>query len=360
MQDQSRRIFIVVLFALLAILLFASVHVTGLSSRGMPQEEKSLRYPYQQLGLREQKLYTALYNGIAEMQETVKLPALYSEDEYKRIYLLVAEQEPEFFYLDTVFETAEVMNEAAMFYTLDADEISRMRTEMEMAADEILADAEYETREIDKLLAIHDRIAENCSYEDGRFSSEAYGCLVEGKAKCEGYAKAFLYVARRAGLNVMNVTGTDSRGENHVWNIAEADGYYYQIDITWDDDQRYEGRTAHACFGVSDADFTDHIADLNAYTPPVCGGEEDLPYNYYRMNGTYVRDAGELADLITGWPGDTSIMEFRFANAEELSAAKHLISETSEIREAVNIASGAAVYQAMADEVRNVLVILPS
>lgn len=360
MQDQSRRLFIVILFALLALLLFASVRVTGLSSRGMPQEEKRMRYPYQQLDLRDQKLYTALYNGIADLKETVKLPGMYSEEDYKRVYLLVAEQEPEFFYLDTVFETAELMNEASMFYTLDAEEIETMRGEMERAADEILENARFETSDMDKLLAIHDGIAGNCSYENSRFASEAYGCLVEGKAKCEGYAKAFLYVARRAGLQVMNVTGTDSRGENHVWNIAEADGNYYQIDVTWDDDQRYEGRTVHACFGVADADFQDHHADLNAYTPPVCGGEKDLPYNYYRAHSQYVRNAADLADMIAAWPGDTGLMEFQFANAAELEAAKRLISETSEIRDAVSIASGAVVYQALADEVRNVLVILPS
>ena len=358
MQGQSRKVLLILLISLLVLLLILSGRTWGAFDKGMPSDLKAQRYPYQQLSLREQKLYTALYNGIAEHADTVRLPGMFKEEEYKRVYLLVAEQEPQFFYLDTVFETAEIMSEANIRYSLDADAVRDMTIEMDLAADNILSRASGE--DIEKLLAIHDGIGKYCEYTDGPYSSEAYGCLVQGKAKCEGYAKAFLYVARRAGLNVMNVTGTDSRGENHVWNIAEADGHFCQIDLTWDDDQRYEGKTVHACFAMPDKDFTDHTPDLSAYQPPVCEETDSVRMDYYKWNDHYLESASELPYQITAWPGATGAMEFRLSSPEELAEAIRMVKRSEEVRDAVQIASGAATYRAMADETRNVLVILPS
>ena len=359
MQGQSRRVLLVLFFGLLAVLLILSGRTIGAFQKGLPQSEKALRYPYQQLSAREQKLYNALCEGIQERRELVKLPGVYHGDEYKRVYLLVAEQEPQFFYLDTVYETGDLMSDAEMFYRSDATDTEMMTAEMEFAADRILADATLASDDIGKLLAIHDGIAEKCEYEEDAFSSEAYGCLVRGKAKCEGYAKAFLYVARRAGLNVMNVTGTDSRGENHVWNIAEAEGKFYQIDVTWDDDQRYGGKTVHACFCQPDERFGDHTPDLSAFLPPQCEAD-DADYDYYKVKDAYIMQASELPDYIRSWTGSPFMMEFRFADGDVMREAKSLIRETTAVGDAVRIASGAAVYQAMADETRNVLVILPS
>ncbi len=360
MQGQSRKLFLILLISLLVLLLVLSGRTWGMFDKSLPSDLKNGRYPYQQLNLREQKLYAALYNGIEAHAETIRLPGMFKEDEYKRVYLLVAEQEPQFFYLDTVFETADIMTEANMFYRTDAETARHMTSEMNIEADRILSDALAAGDDFSKLLAIHDGIAKHCEYTDGDYASEAYGCLVDGKAKCEGYAKAFLYVARRANLNVMNVTGTDSRGENHVWNIAETDGMYRQIDVTWDDDQRYEGKVVHTCFSMSDEEFGDHIPDLTAYQPPACEETDLTGFDYYKRNGSYLERASGLAQMIRTWPGSSGMMEFRFANAEELREAKRMISDSPAVRDAVSTATGALVYRAMADETRNVLVILPS
>ena len=360
MQGQSRKAFLILLISLLVLLLILSGRTWGAFEKGLPLDMKEQRYPYQQLSMREKKLYTALYNGIAAHEDTIGLPGMFKEEEYKRVYLLVAEQEPQFFYLDTVFETAEIMSEANIRYSLDAETVRKMTIEMDAAADHILQGVSAGGDEIGKLLTIHDGIGKYCEYTEGEYSSEAYGCLVQGKAKCEGYAKAFLYVARRAGLNVMNVTGTDSRGENHVWNIAEADGHYCQIDLTWDDDQRYEGKTVHACFAMPDKDFTDHTPDLSAYLPPACEETDSLRMDYYKWNNHYLESASELPEQIASWPGATGAMEFRLSSSAELKEAIDLVKKSPKVHDAVQLASGAATYRAMADEARNVLVILPS
>ena len=360
MGRRSKFIFLSILIGLLAMMIILLGTALGIFPKfgsGMPASESAKRYPYQQLSGREKQLYTALYKGIEDYEETIRLPGIYTQAEYTRVYLMLAEQEPQFFYLDTVYETGDAMADVTMFYAVEKEDIALMKAQMDLVADRILKQAESARSDMLKLLAIHDGIAAVCEYSNGTYQDEAYGCLVDGKAKCEGYAKAFLYVARRGGLNVMNVTGTINGGENHVWNIAEIDGTFYHIDLTWDDDPEYRGSVAHNCFAVPDAQFGDHHPDLTAYQPPVCAGEA---HGYYSLEQLVVTDASTFPEMVRTWPWDASLMEFQYANEQVYADIQKLIQSSSEVRAAVKQVSGAASYRAIADETRGALLILPS
>ena len=323
----------------------------------LPAKEAALRYPYEQLNSREKALYGVLCSGIENYDETIRLPGIYRKDEYERVYLLLSMQEPQLFYLSNMYETADAMTDVNMIYSVQKDQIPIMRAQMEQAADRILKAAESASGEMQRLAIIHDEIANNCEYGDDSFQSEAYGCLVNGKAKCEGYSKALLYVARRGGINIRTVPGTIRNGENHVWNIAEIGGQYYNIDITWDDDESYRGNTAHVCFGVPDAEFGDHRADVSYYQPPAC---TDNTQNYYQMNGLVITRAADLELQVQQWPWSPSLLEFRLDSEAVYKDVTKTISSSNTVRDAVKLVSGAASYRAMMDENRMVLVILPS
>ena len=360
MSKRSKVIFIVVLTALIAGLGLTLLFNMGwIRSRkgALPREDAKQRYPYSQLSRTEQVLYGALYTGIENYEKTIKLPGTFDSKTYERVYLLLCEQEPQFFYLDSVYETAALMSEANMMYKVPEDQISGMRAAMDLRADAIISEAAAEKEPIRKLLRIHDGVAAGCEYTEGDYQDEAYGCLVEGKAKCEGYSKAFLYTARKAGFNVMNVTGTINGTENHVWNIAESNGEYYNIDVTWDDSTQYNGHTTHTCFAVPDALFGDHIADLTAYQPPACTDDTN---NYYALNVLTVNKVSELPQLAGTWLYDPMLLEFRLADESVMQSVAGVLSTSQEIREAVRLASGALSYKAYLDENRRALVILPS
>ena len=357
MQSRSRILILILLAILISVMLVLAVTTYGLFRKALPASESALRYPYQQLRFREQRLYTALCDGIRAHKDKIKLPGMYDEEDYKRVYLLVAEQEPEFFYLDNVFESAEVMSEVNLYYTMDKEEAEQKLAELRFTAEGIAEKAKRKTHPIDQLLVIHDEIAERCEYKDGNFTHEAYGCLIEGKAKCEGYAKAFLYIARLAGLNVMNVTGKDATGENHVWNIAEADGNYYQIDVTWDDDAQYRGHYTHTCFAMTDDDFADHFADVRAFEPPACMDTEN---DYYHRERFWLDSGDAMLETIRTWPYDSGVIEFRMSSEAAMKEAKSLIEKGGPVRQEIINACGAMSYQALADDNRNVIVILPS
>lgn len=93
-----------------------------------------------------------------------------------------------------------------------------------------------------KVLYIHDYLVSTIEY-DSTYSSigtySIYGALVGKTCVCEGYAKAFKYLANAAGFNseIMQGVATNSSGqsENHAWNCIEIGGVWYEIDPTWDD-----------------------------------------------------------------------------------------------------------------------------
>ncbi len=345
-----------VLMAILGILVF-NFSWLRIERGGFSKEEAALRYPYQQLTKREQALYRTLCAGIENYEETIRLPDLYSGAEYDRVFLLVTMQEPQFFYLDSVYETGEQINTVKMRYDIPQSEIAGMRAHMDAVADRILADANGASSEFQRLRKIHDGIAACCEYSDGDYQDEAYGCLVDGQAKCEGYAKAFLYVCRRAGINAMNVPGKIGRDENHVWNVAEMDGKYYNVDVTWDDDAQYRGHPAHICFAQPDSQFADHRADLNVFTPPAC---TDDTHTYYSMFHLVVEQASALPGMVEGWRDDPELIELQFADKAVYDEAADLIANKPDVQNAVKTISGAVSYRAIADEARNAIVILPS
>lgn len=91
----------------------------------------------------------------------------------------------------------------------------------------------------DKLLKIHDYIINSVVYdkdEESKNSGNAYGALIEGKAKCAGYADAMAIVLAR--LDVQNYRVAS---EKHVWNAVFLNDEWSHMDLTWDDPVVEEG-----------------------------------------------------------------------------------------------------------------------
>ena len=147
---------------------------------------------------------------------------------------------------------------------------------------EIITD---EMSDFKKALTIHNWIIDNTVYDYENYESgtipyssyEAEGVFEHGVAVCDGYSKAFLILAEKAGLEAIRVTGigaTSSGTEGHAWNQVRIDGDWYNVDVTWDDpivSDDYEGdNLRYTYFLVPDSSFTDHAAEssCNKCTKP--------------------------------------------------------------------------------------------
>ncbi len=125
----------------------------------------------------------------------------------------------------------------------------------DQAADQFLSDIDLTEPAPVIALQIHDRLISRVSYEDSAAEDNApfyhaahtaYGALVQKKAVCDGYALAYLYLLKKAGISsifipgVLTVTldseGTIGSSGGHAWNMVMLGGYWYETDPTWDDD----------------------------------------------------------------------------------------------------------------------------
>lgn len=59
-----------------------------------------------------------------------------------------------------------------------------------------------------------------------------YGALVLKRSQCDGLARAYTMLLRRAGIPSMTVYGYMRDGGNHAWNIVFVDGRWQLVDIT--------------------------------------------------------------------------------------------------------------------------------
>lgn len=351
MQRQGK---IIAVFAIACVVLLAILtYRTGIftthrtESSTLSEEDAALRYPYAQLGAREQALYAALYTGISNTCTDIALPGCYTAEEYETVYLLLRMQEPQFFYVADVYQLSAQMTTVEMQYEISGAVQVRMAQELEAAADRILSSLSPTQSEGQQLLAIHDQIAARCVYESGQHASDAYGCLVEGIAQCEGYAKALCYVARRAGMDVMCVTGTSERGVRHVWNIANIDGAYYNIDLTWDDDDVYRGAVSHRYYAVPDARFGKHVQDGEGYQPPRCTADAE---NYFLKNGRILHEAAQMGVCCQMWAaGEATMLEFYCKSVETYQAVVADLRGGTQIQKAIAPYCRGGSYQYILD-----------
>ncbi|MDE5770873.1 MAG: hypothetical protein K2I06_04455 [Ruminococcus sp.] len=288
----------------------------------LKSEKVASRPVYEFLDEKEKAVYSALYNGVDEKKTEIPLPYEVSGDVYSKIYCIFEKQEGGFFYIDSTYYTAEKVRNAQIVLREDTDGISQKITEFEQSAEKALLNAPTAS-DYEKALYIHDYIINTCEYnvgEDYKYSSTAYGCLVDGQANCEGYAKAFSYLAERMGLVSVLVTGKTDKGENHAWNQVKIDGEWYNLDVTWDDmDIPEEARKVY--FLCNDDTFVrTHIAENTYFQPFECTATEN---NYYVKNGLFANNAKEADDIIRREiaRGNTRI-DLKFSDADAYRSFK--------------------------------------
>lgn len=128
------------------------------------------------------------------------------------------------YYLDT-FQTQEQVEKAKSY-------LEDIRKQM---AEQVSTDGTYR-----KLGKVHNWLVETVSYGGtSKNQHTIYGALADGKAVCEGYARAFKYLMDASGIPCVLVSGTatNSQGEeeNHAWNYVQVNENWYAVDVTWDD-----------------------------------------------------------------------------------------------------------------------------
>ncbi|MBO5683339.1 MAG: hypothetical protein J6R92_00180 [Akkermansia sp.] len=82
-----------------------------------------------------------------------------------------------------------------------------------------------------KIRLVHDALVDNSRYTSGYH--DTYNIVVNGKGVCSAYTSATQLLLHMLKIDCRSVRGTPEM--NHIWNIIDVNGEWYQTDVTWDD-----------------------------------------------------------------------------------------------------------------------------
>lgn len=134
----------------------------------------------------------------------------------------------------------------------------------------------------EKELALHDYIVNNTRYDyqnylDGTIPDDSYwpyGILINNTGVCNGYAYTMKLLLNLVDIECMVISG-EANGGGHAWNIVKLGNEYYHLDVTWNDPVNwyyYGGDIlSYDYFNITDEQMAkDHTWNKSLY--PECNG----------------------------------------------------------------------------------------
>ena len=271
----------------------------------------------------------------ADGQETtgIRIPltgAQLSAEETSRLFESFYLDNPAFFFIDRTYSLAgqqvgdkNVYDTLLLQYTMNAEQRVAATKELDNAIQRILQNCPVSDDDYAIELYLHDTLLSSCIYDQSATESaakhpnaySAYGALVQGKAVCEGYAKAMQILLNKRSIPTTVVRGFSAENQTgHMWNLVEINDEYYYLDPTWNDS---ESQHHYSYFNItSEALKRTHIMDTATPLTIDCTAETD---NYYIRNDAYITDyeRDDIADAIAKQiqSGSTAV-HLRFADGK--------------------------------------------
>ena len=294
------------------------------------------RHCYEELNDVEKNFYAVVLQSIYSMPERIEAPTLEGGD-LNKVFEALSFDNPDLFCIGRK-SSAYAENNKIYFepeYVMTKSEYDAKLAELNGVVNYIIQGASAYNTVYEIELYIHDYIVNNCTYTDPEtdmFANDAYGCLVNHRAGCEGYSRAFQLVMNRLGFDVRLVTGEGADNGidyiGHMWNYINIDGVGYFVDVTWDDPHSENDVLRHAYFNVNTADILLKHRNI-VQSLPVCTSRE---YNYYIHEDAFVAQGrGENFEQALSRAISTARMrgygcaEIRFSDANALELAKHTL-----------------------------------
>lgn len=315
------------------------------SSKGAVADDQSESAVEQKPPYTQEQVNELVFAGLSSGKKEIKFDRVVSNEMVQQAVYDARYECPDVFWTTQFVASTDQLTTTLIcdsIHDLDESQLATMYVELNKSVEEIIAEIDSELSDYDKLLALHDKLIELCDYDYESFgisdpeiigfAGSSYGCLVEHKAFCEGYAQAFSLVARRLGFECGMVCGT-AQEERHAWNYVKADGEYYWLDVTWDENTT-ESDTSfppmHKYFLLNDELFMgNRTVDDDVPFYPECTAWEN---NYYVHNGLYLKsyDFEEINRLMDDH-ADIGGLDVMFANDESYEAAISGLMEQGEI-----------------------------
>ena len=284
-------------------------------------------YYYSSLTDDEKTEYTKIYNAYMEKKEfTVNVKS----DRLDSMFNCVLYDNPEIFWVGSTYSFSK--SPSGVFvspdYRFSDDEIKEKKILLSTEINRIIALAGSDSSDFAREKYFHDYICKNTVYDLSTydtFGDSAYSVLIDGKAICEGYARALKMLLDACGIYNYLVVGEtkneEGNMEGQMWNVVSVNGELYHVDITWDDCDGELGEITYLYFNLPDRDIRHDHYNIMPYDNNCIS----LKYNYFSVKGVYFNSFNEFAGMAVPCAdalSDDLILEMRFLNDDDYTAAK--------------------------------------
>lgn len=241
--------------------------------------DKSPLLQYNRLSAKEKEVYNRLDEAIISYHSYMEedLTEFYAEMVDRVYFYALLADKPEYYFVrgnSNLYEKSDSGEQVARFdfrYIYDQDQYEAKNAKMERIFLTIKKSLPKKASDFEKAKAVYDYLIGHCEYdysytgnslnETKTNASYADGALLEKKAVCSGYSRAFKWMMDRFSIPCMCVANSE-----HEWNIVKIEGDCYHIDVTWAD---VEDNPGDRYFCVTDAEIYQD-REKPAYTVPEC------------------------------------------------------------------------------------------
>jgi hypothetical protein len=327
--------------------------ITNITVTAEEETEQTAPYFYNALTEDEKAGYDTLKKTISETGDIATLSVKLSQESSDRVIALAQYYDPEIFHLSTVKAINE--GERTLFhitYKMNADEYAAANEQIKTKVEEILAVANTKESTYSKMKAIHDEIVSGCRYSDSHGERlSMYGALISGRANSFGYAKAFTFIVKKAGIeSFVNIAYKD--GKTYARSTVYYSEKWYNIDCSKDDGlSRYKEHENYAYFLVPDSYFTGYTPYSTYFTSPLC---TDGTRYFYRSAKLEAKDNPEARQIITDLMISASKQKmntvyFTFADDRSLDYFLRSAATTAYITNTLNLAKKQLDHEIITD-----------
>ncbi|MBR6578401.1 MAG: hypothetical protein IKK74_05600 [Clostridia bacterium] len=201
------------------------------------------RYYRFKLSVEQKKIYDALLLGLENRENEIStLP--FSTEDFNKILYAINFDNPHLYYVDfSRIRGAQNLLAGKFYVSYLIDEVTQraLDKKIDLAVSKIIKQVVGQPLNAAALL-LHDWLVTHCTYGDcydvPNASHSIVGAFLYSKCVCEGYAKAYKYLADKVKLRAIVVVGQgihpDGSSGGHAWNIIMLDNVCYYVDVTFD------------------------------------------------------------------------------------------------------------------------------
>lgn len=205
-------------------------------------DDYSEKWGYNQLSSVQKAVYEKLVEAAKDHTARVDISGLkVKASDFDKVYWAFDYDNPQFLALGSgysyyYYPSTGYMQSFTISYGRTQAQVGIIQKKFDATVKDVVNAAKNQLTDYGKLKYIHDWIVNNTDYSltGPAYKSEADGAVVYGKALCEGYSKAFMYMAQELGFDCICVVGW-ANGTAHMWNMVNLDGMWYHVDVTFDD-----------------------------------------------------------------------------------------------------------------------------